>query len=38
MRVFQTAIFPCQGKYSAKEMAALDKSWARVSKDKILLF
>ncbi len=34
----QTEIFPCQGKYSAKEMAALDKSWARVIKDKILPF
>jgi hypothetical protein len=34
----QTEIFPCKGKYSAKEIAALDKSWARVIKDKILPF
>ena len=34
----QTEIFPCKGKYNAKELAALDKSWARVIKDKILPF
>jgi len=34
----QTEIFPCNGKYSASEMAALDKSWARVIKDKMLPF
>jgi hypothetical protein len=34
----QTEIFPCKGKYSAKEMSALDKSWARVIKDKMLPF
>jgi hypothetical protein len=32
----QTEIFPCKGKYNAKELAALDKSWARVIKDKLL--
>ena len=34
----QTEIFPCKGKYNAKELAALDKSWARVIKDKMLPF
>jgi hypothetical protein len=34
----QTEIFPCKGKYNAKELAALDKSWARVLKDKMLPF
>lgn len=34
----QVDIFPCKGKYSANEMAALDKSWARVIKDKMLPF
>jgi len=34
----QTEIFPCNGKYNAREMAALNKSWARVIKDKMLPF
>jgi hypothetical protein len=34
----QTEIFPCKGKYSARELAALDNSWARVIKDKMLPF
>jgi len=34
----QTEIFPCNGKYNAREMAALDKSWARVIKDKMRPF
>lgn len=32
----QTEIFPCKGKYNARELAALDKSWAQVIKDKVL--
>lgn len=34
----QTEIFPCQGKYSPREIAAFDKTWARVMKDKMLPF
>lgn len=34
----QTEIFPCNGKYNARETAALDNSWARVIKDKMLPF
>jgi hypothetical protein len=34
----QAKIFPCDGKYSDKEISELEKSWANVIKEKILPF
>jgi len=34
----QAKLFPCDEKYSDKEIAELEKSWARVIKEKILPF